>query len=354
VADPAALERRQVASRVLYCWIVYVVVTLCASHVNGLAYGRDGIGKVAIANAVLDLTAGVLIATLLFGNWASFAMMRAPNMAATVLVATILLAGAQNFAITGVTQRPLTWNRFGALFHTALIDITVLFGLGYGFQVFEANRRRELSESRLETELARSQVQLLRAQLQPHFLFNSLHAISSRVTTAPAVAQSMIARLGELLHMSMDTAAGPVTTLREEMDFVGAYLDLQQFRFGERLRIVVEMPEEVLDAVIPSFILQPAVENSIRHVVERVDERVDVGIVASVNEQVLRVVVWNTGPALLDENRIHPHLGIGNTAERLRQIYGNAAGVTVANRLQGGVKTEIHLPFAAFESGAVV
>lgn len=347
----SALDRRQVALRVFYCWAALTLIGTAGSHVNSLAYGGPPIGRAAVVSALVDLGAGVLIAAVTFGNWSSFASMRVLPTAIAIVLATAVLAAAQSVTITAVTGRPLTFNRFAALFHPALLDVSLLFGLGYGLQVFEANRRRELSEVRLEAALARAQVQLLRAQLQPHFLFNSLHAISSRVTSAPEAAQGMIARLGELLRMSMDAQADPVTTLRDEMDFVGAYLDLQQFRFGERLRIVVEMPEEALDAVIPSFLLQPAVENSIRHAVERVDGRVDVGIVARVERQVLCVTVWNSGPSLPDGERIRTHLGLGNTAERLRQLYGDAAGVAVANRPEGGVRTEIRLPFAAFESG---
>ncbi|MGH7712828.1 MAG: sensor histidine kinase, partial [Gemmatimonadaceae bacterium] len=129
----------------------------------------------------------------------------------------------------------------------------------------DALRERTVRAARLEAQLALAQFQALRAQLHPHFLFNALNAISALIHKDPARADRMLARLSELLRLAIDTAGSPEIRLIDEIDFVKRYLEIERMRFGDRLDVRVDLPVETYDALVPNMLLQPLVENAVRH-----------------------------------------------------------------------------------------
>src|SRR5262249_30976919 len=126
-------------------------------------------------------------------------------------------------------------------------------------------RERELKASELEARLAQSQLQALKMQLQPHFLFNTLHTIAELVHEDPEMADRMIMRLSELLRMSLDNSSAHDVTLKQELDFLERYIEIERTRLGDRLRVQMAIAPETLGARVPNLILQPLVENAIRH-----------------------------------------------------------------------------------------
>src|SRR5262249_49861612 len=129
-------------------------------------------------------------------------------------------------------------------------------------------RQRQVREADLRAQLARAELSSLRTQLQPHFLFNALHTVSSLMVTDVAAAQSVVSALGDLLRASLDHTAQQEIPLRDELAFVGRSLDVQRARFRSRLVAEVSVPDDLLDALVPSLVLQPLVENAVRHAVE--------------------------------------------------------------------------------------
>src|SRR6185503_7039945 len=145
----------------------------------------------------------------------------------------------------------------------ALLIVVAVHALLY-YQNF---RTSELAQSSLKAQLAQAQLRALKMQLHPHFLFNTLHSISSLILEDPPKANSMIARLGDFLRLTLDNSEQQLVTLKEEIEFLRSYLDIEQVRFGDRLTVKFEMEPTMLSAAVPHLILQPVVENAIQHAV---------------------------------------------------------------------------------------
>ena len=220
-------------------------------------------------------------------------------------------------------------------------------------------RRREresaalaLRAARLEAGLAEARLSALGSQLHPHFLFNALNAVSAYTERDPATARHLMAQLGGLLRASLDHAARPEVTLREELAFLDAYLDIERARFEDRLTVTVAIDDAAADARVPAFLLQPLVENAIKHgITQRATSGcvdVDVRVVADgdVGDQ-LRVRVRDDGVGLPPGWRIESHRGVGlrNVEARLEALYSSRHRFHVGPATGGGVLVEIDLPF---------
>jgi len=183
-------------------------------------------------------------------------------------------------------------------------------------------------------------------QLHPHFLFNTLHAISTLVYKDPKGADEMIANLSELLRATLDTSDQQEIPLRKELDLLERYLEIQQVRFGDRLRIRKEVDPQTLDASVPTLILQPLVENSIKHGIEPRPGPGEIVIGAHRRGTALQLSVRDNGNGVEE----HPAkdgsgIGLSNTRARLEQLYGKEAKLTLSRPSNGGCSVELELPF---------
>jgi two-component sensor histidine kinase len=195
----------------------------------------------------------------------------------------------------------------------------------------------------LQTQLAQAQLQALKMQLNPHFLFNTLHAISALIHDNPDGAEVMVARLSDLLRLSLDSTQVQEVTLRQELKSLDLYLEIEHTRFEDRLTVRLEIAVETLDALAPNFILQPLVENAIKHGLGNMTSGGSVTIRAERQDKDLVLEVIDNGPGLRDTPR--KGVGLTSTRERLERLYGDAQSLTLRNLSTGGLQVRIRLPF---------
>lgn len=223
----------------------------------------------------------------------------------------------------------------------------LLIGGWLAYDYHRESRDRELKASQLEKLLVEARLHALQAQLQPHFLFNALNTISAFVEIDPRGARRMIEHLGDLLRFSLAHSERQETTLAEELAALDHYLAIQRARFEDQIRVEMNVERETLDAVVPGLILQPLVENAIRHGVERQALPGSVTISARRDNGSLRLRVGDCGPGLSPDWRLSEHAGIGllNTRRRLEHLYPSAHESTLTNAPEGGTTVEITIPF---------
>ncbi|MBZ5537412.1 MAG: histidine kinase [Acidobacteriia bacterium] len=228
----------------------------------------------------------------------------------------------------------------------------ILFAV-HALDYYRRYREGELKASRLEGQLAQAQLQALKMQLHPHFLFNTLHAISALVHKDPEVADRMIARLSDLLRLTLDSVGVQEVPLRQELDFLERYLEIEQQRFQDRLKVHLEVDPRTLDAMVPNLILQPLVENAIRHGIAQRSSPGRVEIRARREDTRLRLEVRDDGSGLEEgaSENLKEGIGLGNTRARLEQLYGAAHHFDLSNASKGGLVVSLMIPFRTESQG---
>jgi two-component system LytT family sensor kinase len=188
----------------------------------------------------------------------------------------------------------------------------------------------------------------LRMELNPHFLYNALNAIAGLVRRQDgARAVEMLARLGTLLRLTLERDSGHEVTLGRELELLDLYLDIERTRFSDRLRVDLDVPAAMLEALVPAFVLQPLVENAIRHGIAPVPEPGWVRIAASAHGGTLAIEIADTGPGVPAEASRSQGVGLRNTRARLAQLYGGSAGLRLERGAAGGTIATLWLPFRA-------
>ena len=215
---------------------------------------------------------------------------------------------------------------------------------------YERMRTEESRSQALKTQLAEAELQALKMQLQPHFLFNSLNTISATLQTDPQAADRMIAQLGDFLRLTLDHADRAIVPLSDELAFNRKYLDIEKNRFEERLHVIIAASPEVEAAAVPYLLLQPLVENAIQHGVSQQIGRGQVSIKAWKDNGSLLLDVSNSGPPIKESMSPGRYgVGLSNTSARLFQQYGDEASFHIQNMDAGGVNVHIQIPFSIHE-----
>jgi len=223
----------------------------------------------------------------------------------------------------------------------------LLAGVAHGFTFYRRYRRRDADADRLAARLAHAELDLLRSQLQPHFLFNTLTAISALMHRDVRAADRMIARLSELLRAALDHNAEEEVTLQEELAFLDAYVEIEQARLGNRLSVKLDVQANVLDARVPHMILQPLVENAIQHGVATRIAPGTVTISARGRRGMLDIEVRDNGPGVPSGTSLFDGVGLANTRARLDKIYGDDYSFEPGNAPGGGFRVALAIPFRA-------
>lgn len=225
----------------------------------------------------------------------------------------------------------------------SLVYWTILVA-SYAFDFYERYQDGLLRASQLEAQLAQAELQALKMQLHPHFLFNTLHSISALLHEDIETADKMVARLGDFLRMTLHNSGSHEIALEEELKFLECYLAIERLRFQDRLSVEFEIDPAARSASVPNLILQPIVENAIRHGITPLTGPGHLAIRAWPEGDRLRLEVQDNGPGLTTHYRASKGLGLANARARLEGFYGGQHRLDLASPSAGGLVVIIELP----------
>lgn len=259
---------------------------------------------------------------------------------------------------TGISLAPAEmtlWERLELGFTRSFAFAISIYGVAvtayHALWHYRQARQRELRAWQLERNLVAARLEALRNQLHPHFLFNTLHMISALMSQDVPAARRMIARLSDLLRRTLDSSETQETSVADEIEFLEGYLEIQRARFHDRLTIELRIPSQLHEYLVPRLILQPIVENAIRH---GTAAQATAGIITIAAEQQgaqLLLTVCDNGPGIAAGKDPQEGIGLANTRERLQQLYGQQGTLTLANRPEGGACATIVIPILAENRG---
>jgi len=239
------------------------------------------------------------------------------------------------------------------LFTSDFIIYWLILFANHALEFYRRYRDGESRAAHLESQLAQAELRALKMQLQPHFLFNTLHAISALIHKDPEAADTMIARLSEMLRLTLHNVGHQEVLLKEELELLQKYLEIEESRFRDRLKVEMGVDPAALDAWVPNLILQPLVENAIRHGIAARSDAGHIEITCEREEGMLQIQIIDDGPGLPNGQaaRIKEGVGLSNTRARLQQLYGEEYRFEMANGDKGGLRVSLAIPFHAGFNG---
>jgi sensor histidine kinase YesM len=328
-------------------WVAIVALGTVQAALGMQAMGAEMRWRWLLPPRALDLALGALFLPILLrlarrpprrGGWVAHALVLVAAAAAFALAKTAGGAYLERLLLPGLFFHGSRVSKgIGEFFSFAL--------LAGGVYALEMRRRLlhgERQALRLQARLSEARLDALASQLRPHFLFNTLNAISVLMHRDTRAADLMLTRLADLLRATLRTPGTREVPLRAEMDLLRRYLDIMRVRFGPRLGVEEAVPAELEDALVPPFLLQPLVENALEHGIERRSGAGRVRIAAEAVEGRLRLTVWDDGPGVgpaRDEG-----VGLSNTRRRLEQMYGGAGRLELASEAGEGTRAAVELP----------
>ena len=329
--------------------------------------GESGLREGEALHAVLEITVWALFTPLIF--WiASFISPEKIGWIKTIPIAVALGVVVAiivdlldhifwNTLVKEANQRSLSvWfilDKFHFLNEFFIYCAVLIAGFARVYFLRVREHRKEamqlrMDAARLQANLAEARLRSLRMQINPHFLFNTLHIISDHFEEDPRVARRMIARLSDILRYSLEDTEKREAPLKRELEFLDGYLDIQRYRFEDRLQVRFDIEPEVMDALVPMLLLQPLVENAIKHGINQMEDQGIISIKARLEDAQLHLEVKDNGPGIRPSNgKKQPSNGIGlrNTLERLETLYGANQRFSVESPLTGGFIVSIVLPY---------
>ncbi len=270
---------------------------------------------------------------------------------AVVAAVTMNTFAHATFSTMVATNRTwsFSWARtfFGFRFLDELIMYVAIVGAGVAREYFYKYRERREEAGWLRAQLAEARLQALRMQINPHFLFNTLHSISTHLERDPRAVRRMIARLSELLRYSLEMNDVKEVALKQELRFIEAYLEIQTIRFPDTLHVSYDVAPDAHDALVPNLILQPLVENAIIHGVSNLRRGGEIVVGARREGERLVLQITDNGPGLSSTNGSAERQGVGlrNTRERLEGLYGDECAFRLISNEPSGLTVEISVPY---------
>lgn len=245
--------------------------------------------------------------------------------------------------------------RYPMEFSIDIIFYTIIVAVFYFFERLRIAQELQLAAAEVQTKLAQAQLENLRLQLQPHFLFNTLNTISSVMYEDVRAADAMVTQLSDLLRLTLRTATSHEILLSQELQITRLYLEIMQKRFEDKLRVTYSVDPGLENSLVPQLILQPLVENSLRHGLKESVAGIDISIGVRRDNGSLILQVADTGAGLgtLDgESALSRGLGLANIRGRLEHLYGPGQTFSIANRASGGAEVTLRFPFHLAERSA--
>ncbi|HVI99241.1 MAG TPA: histidine kinase [Sphingomonas sp.] len=329
-------------------WTGYLLLRTVVSISNGFDI------KI-IVNAVIEAIIGYCI-TLLLSTLFGFYRRQLPQITgilvslATLAAATVLFAvlDAFNFSLSS-DQPGVTLTRAVGAMYIAFISLTGWSALYFGINYYLIVEEQSDQLSRLETQASSAQLAMLRYQLNPHFLFNTLNSISTLVLLKQTErANAMLSRLSSFLRYTLANEPTANVTLAQEVETLKLYLEIEKMRFEERLRPRFDIDPRVEKALLPSLLLQPLVENAIKYAVTPKEEGAEIAVIARLAGDKVQITVTDTGPGLR-ETKTRPSLstgvGLANIRDRLAQAFGPDHRFQTRSNRGGGFEVDIQFPF---------
>ena len=229
-----------------------------------------------------------------------------------------------------------------------LLNYWLIVFISNAVNYYRRYRESELAATKLAAQLSEAQLNALKMQLHPHFLFNTLHSISSLLSKDTETARRMITRLGDFLRLTLENSGSQEIELCRELEFLTCYLEIERIRFSDRLTVKMEVDAKVLNCLVPNLILQPIVENSIRHAIAPRSTAGTIEVKASQSNGMLRLQIKDNGPGikldLIPKKEAQRGIGLSNTRNRLHQLYGDDAHFELINSSEGGLSVTLEIP----------
>jgi LytS/YehU family sensor histidine kinase len=350
------------AAIVFAAWAIFGLLVANQNYTMSALNGRQMPLFIAFRSAFLESVLWALTTVAIFWLTRRYPLERGrmPRRIAVHLVAAVVIAMAR----TGITLMLAWYLRWIRVFPTFSLQFwstssqnvlfyTLLLGIAHLVLYYRRYREREQVVDQLARGLTEARLQALKMQLQPHFLFNTLNAISALIPDEAKPARRMVARLGDLLRTTLEHEETQEVTLREELAFLQPYLEIEQARLADRLTVVMNVAPETLDARVPHLLLQPLVENAIRHgIASRIEPgTVEISTARGAGDRFLQLEIRDDGRGLEPNSdvRIRRGVGLTNIRSRLEQLYGPDHRFTLENHAERGVLVRISIPFRRSE-----
>ncbi|UOQ76572.1 histidine kinase [Hymenobacter sp. 5516J-16] len=247
--------------------------------------------------------------------------------------------------LLAVPGTEVSWSAIVASLNVWVPMYWMLLLAAYALEYYDRYRNRSLEAAQLETQLVQAQLQALKMQLNPHFLFNALNAIAALTGDDAKAGQRMMGKLGQFLRVVLDHSDAQQVTLEQELQFTALYLEIEQIRFSDRLRLCYEVDSQARPALVPSLLLQPLVENAVRHGIARNPDGGTVCLRAARQGDRLQLAVYDDGPGAPGPDGAWG-IGLRNTEERLRTLYGARAALRIDTAPAQGFTVWLDLPFS--------
>jgi len=353
--------RAKAAAVILGLWSAYAVNETLHSYFQlqiwekPMPLGRVAFGEFSFAYLCAAFTPAVLWIGARFRiarpnivrNLAVHAISAIVFMTVVRMLWEVIYVPPKAFYFGGITLRKTLYAVFGTYEETLSAYVLILLA-GYLHDYYTRYRKESVRAARLRTEMVQAQLQSLKMQIQPHFLFNTLHTISALVKESPGRAERTIARLSDLLRLTLEHGKNSEIRLEDELKMVQLYLDIECTRYEERLSVEYQIDDETRAAIVPSFILQPLIENAIRHGIAHAPGPGHIVVTSEHHDANLFLKVRNTGEGLR-RTTFREGVGLSATRSRLAFLYGDRYQFVLRGLTSGEVEASIVLPFSTEE-----
>lgn len=336
---------------ILVGWFALILLQMTQNYAFCMAVGMPWSWKFSIRYAAIEFAFWAVMVGII-AHWTQTYPLEGasrgrnltillPLTAATLLTHAVYRVSLHYLMYNDPEPRPLVHLFTFQLIDNSLTDSAVFWAIAGICQAIRSARRAQQREH----ELTKAQLEMLKGQLQPHFLFNTLNSISWLMRKDVEAADNVMSALSTFLRTTLTVPGSEEVALREELQVLRLYLEIEHARFQNRLRVSIHVEPDALDCRVPGLLLQPIVENAVRHGVARIQSAGTVEIGARRDGPELCLWVLDNGPGLIAEVRQHEGIGMANTRTRLERYYGSNQSFRISNRDDGGARVEIRLPF---------